>query len=217
MRKNAFLFVGALALFVFSFYLSSCTEAEAAAMDALSEDHLIYAIDADELLTTMQANGEVFSGLLIGYRNGELVFQKAKTESASIIRVLTTDFPAMTQVYMGSDGLYHPLERTADYQEFAFQQSVFTFAYFNWEAITRLAKRSEKLYLSGAEINFGLSMHLPEVDIPVGEPVSTIKLEGDYLKPDDREMIPGFELPEPKVLLGAPCPPYWDVTGCDDF
>lgn len=188
------------------FCLQSCNEVQATEMQTLNENYLIFALEADAFITSLEQGDDDFSGLIISYNRGALKFQKTRTEGMHLAKVNTIEQPLAIRVEIGADGEIYPLG-PEDYRMFEFWKANFDFAYFAWEDVRRLAEASKMLYLSGAMTTYGFSIHDPG---NAKQPVFNFKLEGDFVKA--RSLKADGGIPDPILLNGVPCPDYWEIT-----
>ncbi len=191
------------------FYLQSCNEVQAAEMGTLNQNHLIFAMEAEAFVASLeQGKGEDFSGLVISYEDGGLRFQKTRSSGMHLAKVSTSEQPLATRVEIGADGEIYPLD-PEDYRSFEFYKANFDFAYFSWEDVRRLALASETIYLSGATVTYGVSIHDPGNPERAAQPAFNFKIEGDFAKA--RATVKNGDTPDPLTLNGTPCPPFWDI------
>lgn len=189
-------------------YLPSCNEMQAAEMENIHSNNLIFALDAAELITTLEQNKDEFSGITISYKGDQLSFQKTITEGVRLKKVGVAEQPSATRVEIGRDGEIRPV-LSKEYRTFEFWKANFDFTYFNWEDVKRLAEASETVYLSGSTITYGVSIHDPSNAARAMTPAFTLKLEGDFIH--GQTGAKDGDMPDPVTLNGAPCPDYWDV------
>jgi len=191
-----------------AYSLQSCTDLNAAEVNTLNKNHLIFSLEAEAFVRTLEQGDQKFTGLFISYNEGALHFQKTRSEGIHLERVLTTDQPLATRIEIGADGKMYPVA-SAEERNFKFWRSGFDFAYFSWEDVKRLAEASDKIYLSGSMITYGLSIHdLNQVE-RADEPVFNFKLEGDFAK--GRSLGEKSGAPDPLTLVGTACRRYWEI------
>ncbi|MCB0643287.1 MAG: hypothetical protein KDC44_16675 [Phaeodactylibacter sp.] len=96
----------------------------------------------------------------------------------------------------------------------------FGFAFFSKEMLQSLANNASELYLSGALIKsgvvLGIDPHNPgNLEDPLNWSYFTLKMQSappeTAADDDDSEVPPEEELGVPRVTLGEPCPPYWEI------
>ena len=174
--------------------------------------HRIYVFDAEEFLSTFNNNGVYFTGLKVKMEDNHPIFERVLYQDNKLNKLSTLNQPSFNLNWINEKNERIDLNVSMiDEYPIEFWDEKFDFTYFSWDEIELMALYSDQLYLSGAQIDLGTSIHSNHHSNS-SKQYFTFKIEGDFNK-DNQVKAAKRTLPLPLVSFADPCPPYWRPGG----